>query len=353
MNKIFIVNFLRNMEDINKKRNIGGAKFDRDLLIIFENLGFTLKLLPMISKKDKIITFFKMIYEFFSHKRDIYFFRYPLIYLGTRIDFINILLEKILYKIMNMSGNKIAIIISDLDFIRYKGFNQKSINQEIGFLNNFDYIIAHNDEMIRLLLNNGVDKNKLINQEVGNNLSDYKLKEKKLSRTVVFSGNLSKSVFLNELAKTKLSYTLNLYGIGYFIKDKSSFLNYKGNFSTEDIVKSMEGSWGLIWDGNSINDCLGNYGEYTRINNPSKFSQYIAAGLPVIAWKKAAIAGVIEKYNIGFLVNNLMEIGDILDTMTQNKYQIYIDNVRILRNKVITGYHIKKAINKILMMERK
>lgn len=113
-------------------------------------------------------------------------------------------------------------------------------------------------------------------------------------------------------------------------------------------MKVLDGSFGLIWDGDSINTCSGLYGEYTKINNPSKFSQYIVAGLPIIAWKEAAVAKIIKKYNIGFIVNNLIEIDNILNNLTEKEYNIYLKNVISLREKLIKGYHLKKAINKVL-----
>lgn len=350
MEKIFIINFFRNIKELDKQDNIGGTKFDRDLTTIFTEMGFILKIFPMTSKKRKIKSFFKIIYELLSNKKSIYFFRYPLVYLGGRMDFIDILYEKVIYKIMNLSRHKIAIIISDLDFIRYGGFNEKIIKKEICFLKNFDYIIAHNNIMMNLLIENGVNKEKIINQEIGNNIKKENfIVRRSLSKTIIFSGNLSKSKFLNKLFQEKnLSYKVNLYGIGFSIKKKTSFLEYKGSYSSEDIVKVMEGSWGLVWDGDDIYTCSGNLGEYTKINNPSKFSQYIVAGLPVIVWKKAAIAEVVEKYKLGFTINSLIEINNILDTITEIEYQGYINNVMNLREKVKEGYHFKKAIKEIL-----
>ena len=50
----------------------------------------------------------------------------------------------------------------------------------------------------------------------------------------------------------------------------------------------MEGSFGLVWDGISVETCAGVYGEYLKVNNPHKTSLYLASGIPVIIWKEAA-----------------------------------------------------------------
>ena len=102
MEKFFIVNFFKDIKDLDKQDNIGGTKFDRDLITIFAELGFILKIFPTTSKISKIKTFFKIIYELLISKKSIYFFRYPLIYLGSKLNFINILYARVIYKIMNL-----------------------------------------------------------------------------------------------------------------------------------------------------------------------------------------------------------------------------------------------------------
>ena len=57
----------------------------------------------------------------------------------------------------------------------------------------------------------------------------------------------------------------------------------------------MEGNWGLVWDGNSIDTCSGNFGEYLRLNAPFKFSLYLAAKRPVVVWRESAMAEYVRK----------------------------------------------------------
>ncbi len=352
MRKIFLVNFKDNtiaLNDKTKISKIGGDKYDNDILEIFLNLGFEIRYCPIIRNKfSKFIILIKLIKTLLFSEKSLYFFRYPFLYWSKNLYYIQVLYQWILFYIMKISKHKIGVIISDLDFIRNEGF--KSTYKDIRFLKNFDYIIVHNDTMRDFLIKNGLDKKKLINQEVGNNLSDeFIIPKRSLSRTLVFSGNLTKSKFLSEFNNENIvSYKINLYGIGFEKKDENEILKYKGSYSSEDIVKVLDGSFGLIWDGDLIDICSGNYGEYTRINNPSKFSQYIVAGLPIIAWKKAAVAKVIKKYNIGFVVNDLLELDDVLNNIDKKTYHDYLYNVIKLRKKVIVGYHFKRAIKKVI-----
>ena len=62
----------------------------------------------------------------------------------------------------------------------------------------------------------------------------------------------------------------------------------------------------------SSETCKGSFGEYLRINNPHKTSLYLASGIPVIIWSKAALAEFIEKNKCGITVDSLYEIADKL-----------------------------------------
>lgn len=356
MRKVFIVNFKEEPTILNDKDNIskiGGGKYDDDILKVFSKLGFELEYYPIIQNRfSKFVVLIKLIKTLLFSEKSLYFFRYPFLYWNKNLYYIQMLYQWILFYIMKISKHKIGVIISDLDFIRNEGF--KSTYKDIRFLKNFDYIIVHNNTMKDFLIKNGLDKRKLINQEIGNNLSEsFIVPKRSLSKTLVFSGNLSKSKFLSKFNNENIvSYKINLYGIGFYKKNENKILNYKGSYSSEDIVKNLNGSFGLIWDGDEIITCSGFYGEYTRINNPSKFSQYIVAGLPVIAWEKSAISKVIKKYNIGFVVNDLIEVDTILSDMNEEIYQYYLSNVINLREKIMKGYHFRKAINKVLMIEK-
>ena len=352
MRKVFLINFKEAPTVSNNKDNtskIGGGKYDNDILKVFSNLGFELEYYPIIQNRfSKFVVLIKLIKTLLFNEKLLCFFRYPFLYWNKNLYYIQILYQWILFYIMKISKHKIGVIISVLHFIRNEGF--KSTYKDIRFLKNFDYIIVHNDTMRDFLIKNGLDKEKLINQEVGNNLSDeFIVPKRTLSKTLVFSGNLIKSKFLSKFNNENIvSYKINLYGIGFEKKDENEILKYKGSYSSEDIVKVLDGSFGLIWDGDSIDACSGFFGEYTKINNPSKFSQYIVAGLPVIAWDKSAVANIIKKYNIGFIVNNLMEIDDILNNLTEEEYNSYLKNVMNLRERIIKGYHFKKAISEVL-----
>lgn len=325
----------------------GGTKFNKDFLKIFKEKGILVKNFNYIEKNKikKLLLKINLLGYILCNTNTMIFFTYPLIFNRKYI------INELFYYILNKKSNKLVAIISDLDYVRYEG--EFKIQKEINILKNFDYIIVHNQKMLDLLLKNGIKKNILINMEMGNNICDEIIEIKReLSDIIVFSGNLGKSNFLlNPNLKKYIKYKINLYGPGCSEEMLSNNIKYKGVFSTDIIIKKLEGSFGLIWDGDSIDTCAGNIGLYTKINNPSKFSQYIVAGLPIIVWRKSAVADIVEKYNIGFVIDSLLDINDKLKLISNDMYMEYIYNVNELRKKVANGYHMKKVIDEILIKE--
>ena len=100
-----------------------------------------------------------------------------------------------------------------------------------------------------------------------------------------------------------------LYGINYDEQNITSLnVEYKGAFLPNEIPSKLEGSFGLVWDGDSTDGCNGASGDYIRYNNPHKLSLYISSCLPVIVWSQAAIADFVRQHNIGFCVDKLIDI---------------------------------------------
>ena len=328
---------------------VGGTKSSNDLLKIFKKMNLEIKKFPLINYKNPIIRLTKKLLSilrliiYLSFKdNNLYIFIYPFLGENQKI------LKKIIYKLLNKGNNRTCAFVMDLNCARFKGLN--NIDKDIESLNLFNYIIAHNDRMKKFLIENGIKQDKIFVFEMFDNIVDDDMKlERKFSRKIVFAGNLGKSNFLNKLCEDKkILYSLNLYGIGLKRKLLPSFMNYKGAFSTERIVYMLDGSFGLIWDGDSVDTCTGFLGEYTKINNPGKFPLYIAAGLPVIVWKGAAVAETVKKYKIGIIIDSLMNIDKALDTITEDEYKEMCNNVLYLRKKVITGYHYEKVIKEVI-----
>ena len=118
-----------------------------------------------------------------------------------------------------------------------------------------------------------------------------------------------------------------------------------GQYSPDEIPNKLRGSFGLIWDGSSIEECDEVLGNYLKYNNPHKCSLYVAAGLPVIAPRSSAIGKLIIQLNIGLLVDNLHDLEQLnIDSLS---YASMRKNVLEVRAKVISGGYFSDAINLI------
>lgn len=146
------------------------------------------------------------------------------------------------------------------------------------------------------------------------------------SNQVCFAGNLDKSLFLSDFVRANDKLEILLFGS---IKDKSVFdgkAHYMGRFSPNDI-SMLQGSWGLVWDGDSMETCIGHYGEYLKLIAPHKFSLYIVARMPVIVWRESAMAKLVMENNLGVVVDSLSQVYDKISNIDETQYQLMLNSI--------------------------
>lgn len=234
------------------------------------------------------------------------------------------------------------LIIHDIPSLR-KLCNEKKadVYEEIKNLNSFDYIIAHNNFMIKWLKENGVKSN-IISLDIFDYLYDG-LPINRDKNEIVFAGNLQKSTFLYKINPSK--YSLNLFGNNFVPSAKN--VQYFGSFHPDKLISNMKGGYGLVWDGDSLDECSGPVGNYLKYNNPHKMSLYIAAGLPIIIWEKAALSDFVIKNNIGICVDSLNDLDTIISNVSDEQYARMVENLAVVREKLINGRFLEQALKKI------
>lgn len=301
----------------------------------FSQIIFTNKLIKLLYICSPV--YLKKLFKLVKLKNKFLIMQYPFYFDFITRYFFEFSLQK----------NQTFLFLHDIDSLRSK--DNDSIKKEVSILNKAACVVVHNEQMQKFLIKNGLKC-----ESISLKIFDYLLKGPlplrnfQLGYEIVFAGNLAKSNFLKSSKLTKLGLIFNLYGPGYdenIIISKN--ISYKGSYGPEEIPYKIEGSFGLIWDGDSLDNCSGIYGKYLKYNNPHKLSLYIASGIPVITWKKAAIANFIEKYNIGFTVNSLYEISTVIEELTLSDYEEYKNNLKKLQKKVCNGFFTQKALDKI------
>ncbi|MFT8669833.1 MAG: galactofuranosyltransferase, partial [Liquorilactobacillus hordei] len=211
------------------------------------------------------------------------------------------------------------------------------------------WIIVHNETMSKFLRKNGVASRKLVSLNIFDYLvtnfdrgkSDFAYLNKK--RPIIIAGTL-------RVHKASYAYHLpsdmkfNLYGPGFTGKNRPN-IDYKGSFAPNKLPNILDGSFGLVWDGDSIESCTGIYGEYMEINNPHKASLYLSAGIPVIIWSKAALSKFILDNKCGFTVNSIFEIKSRIASLTDEEYGELKKNAEFIGSRLRKGFYLKKILS--------
>ncbi|MDH6358024.1 galactofuranosyltransferase [Parabacteroides sp. PF5-9] len=321
------------------------SKARRDIDHIMVNMGFRNIGFPLPGYNNKFIDFFvtlagMMKAPFVIKKGDVLVLPYNL-----RKYYIY------LCRLTHLRGGKVVTIIHDLS-----SFYRKRITpqQEIKRLNHSDYLIAHNPVMKKWLETNGCQVPVGI-LNIFDYLSNKEPQEHKTATKpykVLYAGTLSpkKNKFLYDLSAHITNYQLNVYGKGLdetLIHHKDHF-SYKGFMSSDDLVASADGDFGLVWDGNSILFCDGPRGQYMKYNNPHKFSLYMRCGLPVIIWKEAAMAHFVNENKVGICISSLTDLDELLAGITTEEYQEMKKNAATIGKQLSEGYYFKKAFKEAL-----
>lgn len=300
------------------------------------NLG-----LPRTIRNSKILAFFLDLIGIFRacillQKDDVLFLQYPV---KKYFSF--------LCHVAQLKGAHTVSLIHDLGSFRRK---KLTIQKEINRLSNSDYIIASNEKMKGWLKEHGLQK------PVGAlGLFDYRsaspCQEKATERgqiKVVYAGALSmkKNSFLVKQSQTLSSWQLLVCGNKEGLQglQDNPQITYQGFVPSEEFIKHVDADFGLVWDGGSLDGCSGEYGQYLKWNSPHKVSFYLRAGLPLIIWKEAAVAPIIEKAGAGITIGSLEELDDILKALTLEDYQKIKAKTVIMAKRLNEGYFLHQAL---------
>ena len=244
---------------------------------------------------------------------------------------------------------KVVVLIHDLgSFRRHK----LTVQQEVQKLELADYVIVHNEAMRQWLLDRGC-RVPMGNLEIFDYLSETKaIQENPINDhpVVIYAGGLGirKNAFLYQLDEHISTYEMEVYGNGLDmdLAKEWKHIHYKGFMPSDQLIKTNRGHFGLVWDGDSMDGCSGNWGEYLKYNNPHKTSFYIRCHLPIIIWNKAALAPFIRKHHIGICVDSVKDIDRCIREISAEEYEEIRHNVIAMSKRLSEGYYFHQAIDK-------
>lgn len=323
-----------------KEVDSGGNKAKTDMERIMSSSGFVNVGLPQTRISNAVIGYIMTLLSvlkagFCLGKGDLLVLQYPLKKYYTFVC-----------KVAHLRGAKVITLIHDLGAFRRK---KLTVAKEKKRLSHTDYVIALNESMKAWLIKEGYQQ-PIGCLEIWDYLSTTEAAEQTRAGApyrIVYASGLSykKNKFLYEVDNLKRSWHFNLYGKGFEwdrIKNKEQY-TYKGFVCPDELLATVDGDFGLIWDGNSVTTCSGSFGEYLRYNNPHKTSLYLRCYLPVIIWEKAAIAGFIREHKIGICIESLADLDKVLNTISPDDYLAMKERVKTVSHRLSTGYYFMKA----------
>ena len=342
--------YLYKFFDDEKVKN-AGSKAPNDIYEICKNLGW--ESYGIINPKENNNLFWILKRHFKLKKQlkqlskldvDYVLYQHPM--MGTFYNYY-------LMKFFNRNNIKVITLIHDIDSLRfYSSFGEKKERRELFVLKQSSYVVCHNNKMKEYLMGKGIDENKLICLNCFDYLSNKSVlnhEKNDTSYSVAVAGNLNpiKCKYIYKMIEENPSLKIDLYGIGYQDSVNYQNVNYHGSFLPEELPSYINSAFGLVWDGNDINTCSGEFGNYLRFNNPHKMSLYMATGIPVVVWDQSAIADFVEKNNVGIIVSDLIDLNDKLSNISIDSYNEMVKNVKLIQEKVLGGGYFKAAISKI------
>ncbi len=321
-----------------------GSKARTDNEDIIEAMGGINLGLPRSFHKSKLLTFLLNLcgivkYVVSVRKGDVIVLQYPI---KKYFAFI--------CKVAAIRGAHTVTVIHDLGSFRRK---KLTLKKEIARLSCSDYVIASNKVMEHWLIEHGLKK-----PTGALELFDYQSPLTNEAHTPYVQGK-ARLVYAGALAMRKTSFLLAVPEV-----IKRSRLHVFGNRSglpgmpdseavvfhdflpADEFIHNVDADFGLVWDGDSLDSCTGNFGEYLRYNTPHKVSFYIRAGLPVAIWKDAALAEIVERENIGVRIDTLHNIDEQLAAITEEQYAAMHDNVRRVCRLMMEGHFMREAVKK-------
>ncbi|HYJ38607.1 MAG TPA: hypothetical protein VEV87_08310 [Chitinophagaceae bacterium] len=250
-----------------------------------------------------------------------------------------------LVSFLNRRKVMIICMIGDIDGL--KDGDRKLLEHEIKLLSRFQYFIVHNQGMLDWL-NAYIPGRKAELIEFFDFLTSPASRQLLVEREIVFAGNLDKSKFLLDLQRLPLHFNLYGPGINLQMQDQSN-VTYHGIFDPYELPGKLHGSFGLVWDGESVDEMKGSLGDYMQYISHHKLSLYILAGLPVITACSSGASALVKKYRIGFCVDSLSEISDRMNKLTRVQYQEMVDNMQPLANRIANGNCLSAALERLML----
>lgn len=335
-----------------------GTKATADIAVIAEKLGFSPIIIRMrstsLSKAAKLQRQIGYLKDWHDAFRQIE--AGSIVLLQHPFHYPQLTREGILGKLKEQKNVRYICLVHDVEKLRGFRYNEYYQHEFQKMLEWMDVLIVHNSCMADYFEKLGVDKKRIVKLGIFDYLQNTDVGTiPAFAREITVAGNLD-TVKCGYIGQLYQLYPLNvrLYGPNFDRKlEAYENIQYGGNLPSDEIPSKLDRGFGLVWDGTSIEGCLGDAGQYLRFNNPHKLSLYLSSGIPVVIWCDAAEASFVSEHGLGITVSSLRELPERMEELTDTDYTAYVRNIIPVRDHLRHGYFGRCALQKALELVRR
>ena len=235
--------------------------------------------------------------------------------------------------------NKLVVFVHDFVPLMFAN-NAYLFDQYLEAYNLADLVILPSQKMKEILIEHGLTQPVLI-QNVWDHVTTLNLtNQPRLERKLNFLGNMTRFPFVKEWES---DLRLEVYSNGQ--AEAKGNMRVMGWQPEDQVLRALnQGGFGLVWSENIENQYER---EYSEMNVSFKFSTYLAAGLPLIVNKGIAKEDFVTKYNLGVAVDNLQQAVDYVNSVTEQEYNILVNNVKTIGSLIKEGFFTRQLLLEI------
>lgn len=339
---------------VSAKESHAGTKAPEDVTTIAKKLNFEPFYIRLNNSKPGLLNKIRRQFQFLCNWENVYKSAKgdSIILLQHPFYTRQLKRESTLLKLKKKKHVHFICVVHDVDDLRvsdtprpYK--TEKYFRREFELMMQIaDVLIVHNTVMRDFFVQRGFDKSRIVVLEIFDYLrSGTNHRPPIYEKSITIAGNLDsrKSGYISGLPEIACKFYL--YGPNYSLGESDN-ITYGGVLSPEQVPEVLTKGFGLIWDGNTVETCKGGTGEYLKYNNPHKLSLYLSSGLPVIIWKDAAEAKFVCENGVGYTIDSLREIPELMERISESDYERMSKNVKNISEKLTTGKYMQCALDK-------
>lgn len=227
---------------------------------------------------------------------------------------------------------KIVVFVHDVVPLMFAG-NYYLMDQTVSYYNKADVIVVPSQQMLDTLRDHGLTVKKAIIQGMWDHPTQVPMKQARLDRKIHFPGDPVRFSFIT---KWNYSIPLHLYSSKQ-VELPDTVVREPWRFNEELLMDMSQGGFGLVWMDDHDKD-------YQKLYCPYKLASFIAAGIPVFVQRGIANQEIIENNNLGWVVDSLDEVVEMIQQMTDVQYLEKVASVRKFNPLIRQGYFTKKLL---------